>query len=199
MTAALAEAGPVPTEYAAKQFLAQFGVPVVAERLAQSADEAVAVAEALGYPVVAKVQSSTITHKTEVGGVRLGLDSAAAVRAAYDDVIASAHAAAPDALIAGVLVARQVPTPIELIAGVLPDPAFGPLVLLGLGGVWVEVLRDVAMRLAPLQPADALEMLDELRCAPRCAARGACPPCGPKRCSSYCSRSPTWPWRLPGV
>jgi acyl-CoA synthetase (NDP forming) len=166
VAAALEEVGPVPTEYAAKQLLARFGVPVVPERLARSADEAVAAAEALGYPVVAKVQSPTITHKSDVGGVRLGLTDAEAVRAAYAEVVANARAAAPEALIDGVLVARQLPTPVELIAGLHEDPTFGPVVLFGLGGIWVEVLRDVAMRPVPLHAEDALDMLDELRCAP---------------------------------
>ncbi len=95
--------------------------------------------------------------------MRLGLAGADAVRAAYDAVLASVRAAAPDAAITGALVSAMVPTPLELIAGVHIDPTFGPLVLFGLGGIWVEVYSDVAMRPAPRRPGDAAAMLAELR------------------------------------
>jgi acetate---CoA ligase (ADP-forming) len=156
-------AGPRPTEYAAKRFLGQVGVPVIEEYVARSADEAVHAAEAVGYPVALKVLSPDVQHKTEVGGVRLGLADAAAVRAAYEDMLAGVRAAAPDAEITGTLVAGMLATPLELIAGIHADPTFGPLVLFGLGGVWVEVFGDVAMRPAPLRADDPAAMLAELR------------------------------------
>src|SRR5581483_3609666 len=119
--------GPRPTEHDAKRFLAQVGVPVVEEYVAQSADEAVRCAELVGYPVALKVLSPDIVHKTEVGGVRLGLTDADAVRAAYAEVLARVRAAAPGAEIAGALVSAMVPTPLELIAGLHTDPTLGAL------------------------------------------------------------------------
>jgi acyl-CoA synthetase (NDP forming) len=139
-------------EYAAKQFLAQLGIPVTDDRLASSADEAVAAAEQLGYPLALKVHTPAITHKTEAGGVRLNLTDAQAVREAY------AAMPAPE-----VLVSRMVDVRLELIAGFHTDQAFGPLAVLGLGGIWAEAIQDVAMRPAPLAPEDVPDMAAELR------------------------------------
>ena len=144
-----------PGEHEAKQLLARFGVPVVEERLGGSAEEAVAAAEELGYPVALKVHSPDIVHKTEAGGVRLQLAGADAVREAYAAMPARE-----------VLVSRMADVRLELIAGFHTDPTFGPLVLLGLGGIWAEALRDVAMRPTPLQPGDVPDMVTELRGAP---------------------------------
>ncbi|HLG71023.1 MAG TPA: acetate--CoA ligase family protein [Chloroflexota bacterium] len=150
--AALAEAGPAPGEYPAKRFLARFGIPVVDERLASSAEQAIAAAEELDYPVAVKVHTPDITHKTEAGGVRLNLRDAAQVREAYAAMPAPA-----------VVVARMADVRLELLAGFHTDPTFGPLVLLGLGGIWAEALDDVAMRPAPLSRRDVAEMAAELR------------------------------------
>jgi len=142
-------------EYAAKRLLAGFGIPVVEERLAASAEEAMKAAEELGYPVAVKVHSPEITHKTEAGGVRLNVADAAGVRAAY------AAMPAPE-----VLVSKMADVRLELLAGFHTNPTFGPLVLLGLGGIWAETLNDVAMRPAPLSREDVADMVDELRGAP---------------------------------
>ncbi len=171
--------GPRPTEYDAERFLAQVGVPVVEEYVAESADAAVRAAELIGYPVALKVLSPDITHKTEVGGVRLGLADADAVHAAYNEVLARARAAAPRAEIVGALVSGMLPTPLELIAGIHTDPTFGPLVLLGLGGIWVEVFGDVAMRPAPLRADDPAAMLADLRGARLLAGARGLPPVAP--------------------
>jgi acyl-CoA synthetase (NDP forming) len=144
-----------PTEHDAKRLLAQFGIPVVEERVAASAEEAVAAAEELGYPVTVKVHSPDILHKTEAGGVRLGLVDAAAVRESF------AAMPGPE-----VLVGRMVGVRLELIAGFHTDATFGPLVVFGLGGTWTETLRDVALRPAPLLSSDVREMASELRAAP---------------------------------
>jgi acyl-CoA synthetase (NDP forming) len=144
-----------PTEHDAKRLLAQFGIPVVEERVAASAEEAVAAAEELGYPVTVKVHSPDILHKTEAGGVRLGLVDAAAVRESF------AAMPGPE-----VLVGRMVGVRLELIAGFHIDATFGPLVVFGLGGTWTEALRDVALRPAPLLSSDVREMASELRAAP---------------------------------
>jgi acetate---CoA ligase (ADP-forming) len=142
-------------ELGAKRFLAQHGIPVVDERLARSADEAVRAAEELGYPLAVKVHAPDIVHKTEAGGVRLNVADAAGVRAAF------AAMPAPE-----VLLSRMLDVRLELITGFHRDPTFGPLVLLGLGGIWAEVMKDVAMRPAPLSPDDVPDMIGELRGAP---------------------------------
>ena len=160
---ALAGIGSAPTEYDAKHFLKQCGLLVVEERLAQSAGEAVEHAGTLGYPVALKIQSPDIIHKTEVGGIRLNLDNARAIETAYEEILARAKKAVPQADIAGMLVSRMVPTPLEFVAGIHVDPTFGPLILFGLGGIWVEVFDEAAMCPAPLIPEDVLEMVNRLR------------------------------------
>ena len=152
----------MPTLYEAdsKQLLAGYGVPVAAERLVRTADEAAAAAEALGFPVVAKLCGADIAHKTERGLVRLSLGDGGAVRAAAADLLAAATAEDGDA---GVLVGAMVRGNRELIAGVHRDPQFGPCVMLGVGGVLAEALADVAFRLVPLERVDAEELADDLR------------------------------------
>ncbi len=154
---------PVPaqalSELDAKRVLASAGIPVVPERLAGSAQEAVAAAKALGLPCVLKIVSPDIPHKSELGGVLLGLESAQAVRRGYDTLLQRARAHAPAARIEGVLVAPLVHGGVETILGVQRDPVFGPVVLFGLGGILVEVLKDVALRIAPFDEAEALEMI----------------------------------------
>jgi acyl-CoA synthetase (NDP forming) len=152
-------------EVEAKDVLRAAGLPVVATTWARSADEAVAQAEALGYPVAAKVIAPQIVHKSDVGGVRLGLADAAAVRAAFADLQAVA-AQVPAAEFAGVAVQPMVAGGVELVLGAHRDPQFGPVVLFGLGGVFVEVLHDVALGVAPLTERDALDMLDAIRGRP---------------------------------
>ncbi len=158
--------GPVLTEREAKAVLAAYGVPVVQEVLATDAEAAVQAAEATGYPVVLKVESPALPHKTEAGVIRLDLPDAAAVRAAFAEVMANAGRAAPDAPVNGVLVQPMVPRGIEIVVGARRDPLFGPTVLVGLGGVLVELLRDSAVALAPVGAAEARAMLDRLKGAP---------------------------------
>jgi len=148
----------------AEALLQAYGVPLAAGRLAHTAEEAVAAAEALGYPVALKIVSPQVLHKTEAGGVRLSLGDAPAVRRAFAEVVAAARAYAPEATIEGVLVQRQAgPNGHEVIVGMKRDEQFGPVVLVGLGGVFTEVLRDTALRVAPLTAAEARAMLPELR------------------------------------
>jgi acyl-CoA synthetase (NDP forming) len=154
--------GPI-SELAAKRILAEAGIPAVEERLASSADEAVAAAEALGWPVVLKIASPDIPHKTEVGAVHLGLTCEADLRGAYDSILASCRGRCPEARLEGVLVARQAPPGVETILGVQRDPVFGPVVMVGLGGVLVEALGDVAFRVPPFDAAEARAMIEELR------------------------------------
>ncbi|MGH7037990.1 MAG: acetate--CoA ligase family protein [Stellaceae bacterium] len=149
-------------EHEAKRILARAGIPVAEERLVRSADEAETAAAALGERLVLKIVSPDIAHKTEIGGVRLDVRRAE-VRAAYDRLLAAVAARAPEARIDGVLVAPFLDDGIETILGVQNDPVFGPVVMFGLGGVLVEVLRDVTFRLAPFGVAEAHRMIGEVR------------------------------------
>ncbi len=153
---ALAAAGPVLTEAEAKALLARYGLPRPPETLARSAEEAVAAAARIGGPVALKVQSPDITHKTEAGAVALGVAGESAVREAYKRVQASAKAAHPGAAIQGVLVQAMAPRGREIILGVTRDPVFGPMLMVGLGGIHVEVLRDVAFAPVPIGREEAL-------------------------------------------
>lgn len=150
---------PTLSEADAAALLAAWGVPVVPHRLVATPEDAVAAAEALGYPVVAKLCGAGIAHKTERGLVRLGLAGPEALRAAAADLLG---AAAPGDDVQGVLVAPMVRATRELIAGVVRDPTFGPCVMLGVGGVLAEAVGDVAFRVAPLGAADAEELIDDL-------------------------------------
>jgi acetate---CoA ligase (ADP-forming) len=143
--------------------LAACGVQTAAAKLAQTAEEAVAAAQALGYPVVLKIESPDILHKTEAKGVALNLKDADAVRAAYTQLVANAKQYKTDARIAGVLVQAMAQGDVELVIGLKRDPSFGPVVMVGLGGVLIEVFKDVVFRAAPVTEGEALRMLDELK------------------------------------
>jgi len=149
------------TERQAKRVLAAYGVPVVPDRLALSADEAVAAAAEYGYPVVLKIESPAIAHKTEAGGVRLGLMDAAAVRAAYAEIVANAQKITSD--IAGVLVQPMAKPGVEVIVGARVDQVVGAVVLVGLGGVMVELMRDTTVAIAPVSADQARAMLGRLK------------------------------------
>ena len=161
--AALPGKGAVLTEAEAKTLFARVGVPVVEERRAATAEAAAEAAAALGFPVVLKLDSPDIAHKTEVGGVRLRLGDAAAVRAAFAEIMDSAQRHAPAARLDGVLVQRMSRGGIELILGGRRDGQFGPMVLVGTGGVQAELWKDVALDIAPVSPARAEAMLRGLK------------------------------------
>ena len=148
---------------AGARLLEQAGVRLAPHALARSADEAEAAAGLLGYPVALKIESPDILHKTEAAGVRLGLADAGAVRAAYAALDASARAYKPDARIEGVLVQAMAAGDVEFVIGLQRDPVFGNVIMAGLGGVLIELLKDVAFRKAPVSEAEALRMLNELR------------------------------------
>lgn len=160
---ARAQGRTVLSEIEAKQLLAGAGVPVVEARLAASRDEAVVAAKELGYPVVLKVVSPQITHKSDVGGVKLNLGSAEEVGAAFDAIVQSATAAVPDATIEGVSVQRMAEPGVEVIVGMTTDAQFGPVLMFGLGGVLVEVLKDVAFRVVPITQRDAGQMIHDIQ------------------------------------
>lgn len=155
--------GEVMTEGQAKAALAAYGIPMVQERLATSADEAVAAARAAGFPVVLKVESAAIPHKTEAKVVKLGLADEAAVRAGYDEVMANALKVASKGDINGVLVQPMIGAGVEVLVGARIDPLFGPTVVVGFGGILVELLRDSAVGLAPLSKTEARSLLGSLK------------------------------------
>jgi acetate---CoA ligase (ADP-forming) len=155
----------VATEAQAKAALASFGLPVPEERACTQREEAVRAANSMGYPVVAKVLSPDIAHKTEVGGVMLNLRDATAVGAAFDSLMERAARLRPQARLHGVLISPMVVGGVETIAGVLVDPIFGPMLMFGLGGTAAELFRDVAFASAPLTPARAELLIDSTRAA----------------------------------
>lgn len=164
-SATLRACGAKLTEREAKAVLACYGLQVTRERLASTRSEAITSAQAIDGAVALKIDSPDIAHKTEAGAIRLNVLGADAVGTAYDEVLAAARAYAPHARLNGVLVQEMAPPGIELMLGVLRDPVFGAVVAVGLGGIYVEVLRDIAYRLAPVTPQEALKMLGELRSA----------------------------------
>lgn len=150
-------------EVEAKQVLIDAGVPATATSLATSPAEAKQQAEAMGFPVVLKIVSPDIAHKSDVGGVKLNLKDGDAVAAAYDEIIANSKKAEPNANILGVSVQQMAKPGTEVIVGMTTDPQFGPVMMFGLGGVMVEVLKDVAFRLIPLEEKDARQMLTDIK------------------------------------
>ncbi|HKU72034.1 MAG TPA: acetate--CoA ligase family protein [Burkholderiales bacterium] len=154
--------GLIPT-LAARSLLASHGIETAACELAKSADEAIAAAERIGFPVALKIESRDIPHKTEAQGVVLGLRDAAAVRAAHAKILENARRHAPRAKIDGVIVQAMAESGVEMVVGLQRDPVFGTVVMAGLGGIHIEVLKDVVFRPAPVTPAAAERMLDELR------------------------------------
>ncbi|HUA51456.1 MAG TPA: acetate--CoA ligase family protein [Candidatus Sulfotelmatobacter sp.] len=158
-------AGPI-SEHVALGLLKRAGVPVVETRLAATAEEAAAAARGLGFPVAVKLASPDVLHKTELGGVALDLGSEAAVREAFAAIVARAKAAAPRAQIEGCLVAPMVKGGTEVVLGIHRDPVFGPVVMFGLGGIFVEALRDVTFRVAPIDHAEARRMIGEIKAFP---------------------------------
>jgi acyl-CoA synthetase (NDP forming) len=155
--------GPRLTERQSKQILAEYGIPIAAESLATDPEEAVAAAQAIGYPVVLKIESPEIPHKTEAGSVEIDVNSDAEVRTAFSRILTHARAYNSKASISGVLIQEMVRGGREIIVGMTQDRQWGPAIVLGLGGVLVEVLKDISMRLAPLGRFDVEEMLQELR------------------------------------
>jgi acetate---CoA ligase (ADP-forming) len=150
----------------AMQVLEHYGIPTAVGVRASTKEEARVAAERMGYPVAIKVISEQISHKSDVGGVQLNLRNGPAVGEAFDDMLSRIQASYPEAKIDSVLVQPMVTGGQELILGGRQDPNFGPVVLIGLGGIFVEVLEEVSLRVAPITNQEAREMIDELRGAP---------------------------------
>lgn len=153
----------VLTEIEAKKILIEAGINCTDTRLATSKDEAVALSEEIGYPVVLKISSVDITHKSDAGGVKVNLADGNAVETAFDEIMTSCKAACPDADIEGIAVQGMAKIGTEIIMGMTKDPSFGPVLMFGLGGILVEVLKDVSFRVVPIEKDDAAEMIDEIQ------------------------------------
>ena len=154
------------SEVESKNLLVAEGISVTDAQLARDAAEAVSVAESLGYPVVMKIISPDIAHKSDVGGVVVGLTDSDEVRSGYDEMMRKISSVAATAKIEGVSIQSMAKPGIEVIVGATTDPQFGPVMMFGLGGVFVEVLKDVSFRVVPLEPRDAKQMVREIDALP---------------------------------
>jgi len=163
-------------EFEAKRVISAWGIKTTRVELAKDANEAVKVAREIKYPVVLKIASPDIIHKSDAHGIKVGLSSEVEVKHAFDEIVANARTYKPDANILGVTVQEYLPPAREVIVGTLRDPSFGPTVMFGLGGIWVEVLKDVSFRLAPLTADDAREMIQEIKGYPVLAGMRGAPP-----------------------
>ncbi|MGD8564268.1 MAG: acetate--CoA ligase family protein [Desulfarculaceae bacterium] len=162
--------GPIESRFLlepeAVELLTGYGVSYPPHGVAHSPEEAAEIAESLGFPVVLKVVSPDVLHKTEAGGVMTGLSSPQAVKKAYEDIMQSASSYASEAKIEGILVCRQAPAGLEAIVGAVQDSVFGPTLMFGLGGIHTEIFKDVSFRVLPIQPRDAEEMIREIKAFP---------------------------------
>lgn len=147
----------------AKAVCIEYGIPVTKFKVAKTVDEAVEFAEEIGYPVVLKIVSPDILHKFDVGGVVLNIKTSKDVRKAYTQILDNVKKKAPNTKIVGVLIQEMAPSSTEVIVGATKDPQFGPAVMFGLGGIFVEVLKDVTFRIAPLSEEEAKEMITEVK------------------------------------
>jgi acetate---CoA ligase (ADP-forming) subunit beta len=155
----------VLTEMESKELLGSLGIPTTKMALATSEQEAVALADKIGYPCVLKVSSPDITHKSDAGGVKVGLAGKEDVAQAYRAIMTSCTEKFPAAVIEGVTVQNMARPGLEVIVGMATDPQFGPVMMFGLGGVWVELLKDVSFKIVPLSRHDAASAIREIRAA----------------------------------
>lgn len=151
------------TEVEAKDLLKQAGISVVDTRLAGSREAAVAIAHEMGFPVALKIASPDVIHKSDIGGVKLNLKTATQVGKAFDSIVAAVKRGSPQATIHGVSVQKMARPGVEVIIGMSKDAQFGPVLMFGLGGVLVEILKDVSFRIVPLAKRDAREMIREIK------------------------------------
>jgi acetyl-CoA synthetase (ADP-forming) len=147
----------------AMDLLSAYEIPRPEYQRATTASEAISVAEGLAYPVVMKIVSPDVLHKTDVGGVRLGLRNAVEVEAAYRSIMQEVAREQPDAELRGVILYPQAPDGLEIIVGQMYDPQFGAVLMFGLGGVFAEALQDISFRVIPIKEADARQMISEIR------------------------------------
>ena len=153
----------VLVEVESKELLHKAGIPVVDTRLARTKREAVSISKQMGFPVVLKISSPDVIHKSDAGGVKLGLANATQVGKAYSEIVSSIKQAYPEAEIHGLSVQRMAGPGVEVIIGMSKDPQFGPVLMFGLGGILVEVLKDVSFRIVPVSERDARDMIREIK------------------------------------
>ncbi|NWG11091.1 acetate--CoA ligase family protein [Candidatus Bathyarchaeota archaeon] len=153
-------------ESEAKTVCMEYGIPVTKFKVAKNETEAVRFAEEIDYPVVLKIVSPDIIHKSDVGGVMVGLKTAKDVRSAYKQIMQNVKKHMAKAKIVGMLVQEMAPSATEVIVGAIKDPQFGPAIMFGLGGIFVEVLKDVTFRVAPITEEEAREMITEVKAYP---------------------------------
>ena len=151
------------TEVKSKELLMKAGIPVVEAKLARSKKEAISISKEMGFPVVLKINSPDVVHKSDSGGVKLRLANATQVGKAYSEIISSIRQAYPEADIQGISVQPMALPGVEVIIGMSTDPQFGPVIMFGLGGILVEVLKDVSFRIVPVTARDAREMIKEIK------------------------------------
>ncbi len=164
------------TEIESNEILRQGGIRVTEIKLATSREEASSISKRFGCPVVLKIASPDIAHKSDAGGVKLGLKTPKQVTKAYDDIMEAIRQKHPQAMIQGVSVQKMARPGIEVIIGMSKDVQFGPVLMFGLGGIWVEVLKDVSFRIVPLTKRDAGEMIREIKGYPLLAGYRGQPP-----------------------
>jgi len=160
---ALKQGRNILSEMESKQLIKEIGIQTTEMKLATSKEEAVKFSEETGYPVVLKVASFDITHKSDAGGVKVGLKNGAEVSRAYEEILVSALKYNPKASVQGVTVQNMVKPGVEVIIGMTQDPQFGPVIMFGLGGVFVEILKDVSFKVVPLNRRDAHSMIKEIK------------------------------------
>ena len=151
------------TEFESKKILKQAGISVVETKLAKTQKEAVSLSQKMGFPVALKITSPDVIHKSDSGGVKLSINSIAEVKKAYDEILKKVRKQYPDAIIHGVSVQKMALPGTEVIVGTSKDPQFGPVIMFGLGGIFVELLKDVSFRVIPVEQRDAQEMIKEIK------------------------------------
>ena len=151
------------TEFESKRILKQAGILVGETKLAKTSKEAVSLSQKMGFPVVLKIVSPDVVHKSDSGGVKLSINSAAEVKKAYDEILKKVRKQFPDAVVHGVSVQKMLQPATEVIVGTSKDPQFGPVIMFGLGGIFVELLKDISFRVIPVEQRDAQEMIQEIK------------------------------------
>jgi acyl-CoA synthetase (NDP forming) len=150
-------------ETEAKELLREYKIPVPAFKLIKNEEEISKIREAIGYPIVMKIVSPDIIHKSDAGGVKVGIKNEEEANIAYQDIMYSVKKYKREAKITGVIAYKIIPQATEIIIGMMKDPHFGPVAMFGLGGIFVEVLKDVSFRIIPLEERDAREMITEIK------------------------------------
>ena len=150
-------------ETEAKELLREYGIPVPDFKLIKSEEEITGLAKEINFPIVMKIVSPDIIHKTDAGGVKVGIKDGEEATAAYQEIISKAKKYNKNAKISGVIVYSMVPQGTEIIIGVIKDPHFGPVIMFGLGGIFVEVLKDISFRIIPTEERDARKMITEIK------------------------------------